>query len=171
MWGITIFRCKLILVILVICLGGACSLRMPSSRQIPFQTLYVDISSNQNGRFIRELKDALCIYSGNVFLVESLDKAEVSLNGIKIKKILRQVPLNVPEQSLEYEAVLAISFYLVNSKGQILIPKTTLSTSRRVLCPVLINADCKNQIESSYNSMQKEIMQLLVYRITSVKID
>ncbi len=163
---------QIVWITILLCLTESCSLRFPDSRKIPFHTLYVEeVEKQKNPMFLSDLQHALLLYCKDIQVTQDLDKSEARLEDIKHKKIIRKIPTNILEQFIEYELFLTISFQLIDSKGKILIPETTLSTSRRIFCEDSENQARNEQIESSFFSMQKEVVQLLVYRITAIKIN
>ncbi|HLU02306.1 MAG TPA: LPS assembly lipoprotein LptE [Advenella sp.] len=144
---------------------AGCGFKLRGEKPLPFTTMYTNIESNS--RFGAYLRRSLKASSPSLQFVDNASAAQVTLSQLERVQSQREVSLNSQGQVEEYELTLRLTFQLVSNSGQLLIPPSTL-TSTRTLPYDEANSQAKAQeMITLYQDMEAQMVGQLVRRISS----
>lgn len=144
---------------------AGCGFKLRGEKPLPFTTMYTNIESNS--RFGAYLRRSLKASSPSLQFVDDQATAQVVLLQLDRVQSQREVSLNAQGQVEEYELTLRLTFQLVTNSGQLLIPPSTL-TSTRILPYDEANSQAKAQeMVTLYQDMEAQMVGQLVRRISS----
>ncbi len=144
---------------------AGCGFKLRGEKPLPFTTMYTNIESNS--RFGAYLRRSLQASSPSLQFVDDASAAQVVLSQLERVQSQREVSLNSQGQVEEYELTLRLTFQLVSNSGQLLIPPSTL-TSTRTLPYDEANSQAKAQeMVTLYQDMEAQMVGQLVRRISS----
>lgn len=147
---------------------AACGFHMRGTSPLPFDTLYTNIA--QNSEFGARLRRAVMASSPHTRFVDSVTDAQAKLIQLSNTQSLRELSINANGQVDEYELNLTFSFQLTDAKGHMLLPPTTLHTSRDLpYDPTQIQAGA-GEISAQYQEMRKSLVDRIVRRLTSPEV-
>lgn len=146
----------------------ACGFTLRGVTPLPFDTLYIGIPDNT--LFGADVRRALRAASPNTKLVASPKEAQAILQQVANDRSLREVSLNAQGRVEEYELGINYTFRLIDDKGRALIPDTTLSIFREMPYDDQIVQAKQGQIETLYNSMQRDLVARLLRRMTAPEV-
>lgn len=158
------YQAVMAVVLFSLILAG-CGFKLRGEKPLPFTTMYTNIDANS--RFGSYLRRSLTASSPSLKFVETAAGAQAVLSQLEKTQSQREVSLNSQGQVEEYELTLRFTFQLVSSSGQLLIPPSTL-TSTRTLPYDEANAQAKAQeMVTLYQDMESQMANQLVRRISS----
>lgn len=143
----------------------ACGFALRGVTPLPFQTLYIGIPDNT--LFGADVRRALRAASPDTKLVTTPKEAQAILQQVGNDRTLREVSLNAQGRVEEYELGINYTFRLIDDKGRALIPDTTLSIYREMPYDDQIVQAKQGQIETLYNTMQRDLVSRLLRRMTA----
>lgn len=146
----------------------ACGFTLRGVTPLPFDTLYIGIPDNT--LFGADVRRALRAASPNTKLVATPKEAQAILQQVANDRTLREVSLNAQGRVEEYELGINYTFRLIDDKGRALIPDTTLSIYREMPYDDQIVQAKQGQIETLYNSMQRDLVARLLRRMTAPEV-
>ncbi|MGO1767258.1 hypothetical protein CAP48_14150 [Advenella sp. S44] len=142
-----------------------CGFKLRGEKPLPFTSMYTNIDANT--RFGANLRRSLQASSPSLQFVDNAGAAQAVLSQLDREQSQREVSLNAQGQVEEYELMLRLTFQLVSSDGQLLIPPSTL-TSTRTLPYDEANSQAKDQeMVTLYQDMEAQMVDQLVRRISS----
>lgn len=144
---------------------AGCGFTMRGVTPLPFDTLYVGIPDNT--RFGADVRRALRAASPNTRLVAGSKEAQAILQQVSTDRTLREVSLNAQGRVEEYELGIDYTFRLIDAKGNALVPDTTVSIYREMPYDDQVVQAKQGQIDSLYQSMEKELVNRLLRRLTA----
>ncbi|MBB5213576.1 LPS assembly lipoprotein LptE [Parapusillimonas granuli] len=138
---------------------AACGFHLKGAAQLPFTTLYTNVP--QNSEFGSNLRRAITASSPDTRIVEDVTQAQVRLTQLSSVESLRELSLDAQGRVEEYELNLEFVFQVTDSKGHVVLPPTTLRSTREL--PYDDTAVQAKQGE--INTVFKRMQQLLIDRI------
>ncbi|OWT57421.1 LPS-assembly lipoprotein LptE [Candidimonas nitroreducens] len=143
----------------------ACGFRLRGPVPLPFDTVYTNITENSD--FGARLRRALRASSPNLRFVDQIGDAQVRLIQIANNQSLRELSLNTQGLVEEYELNLSFVFELMDAKGHVLLPPTTLTSSQDLpYDPNQVQAK-QGEIATLFLEMQKSLVDRIVRRLSS----
>jgi LPS-assembly lipoprotein len=155
-------------VIVLVLLLASCGFAMRGTTPLPFDSLYTTVA--QNTRFGAQLRRAIRATSPNTRVVEVPKDAAAQLIQISNTRSLRQVSLNAQGQVEEYELSIVFVFRLIDSKGNALLPDTTLISTHELPYNVQLVQAEQGQIDTVFETMQESLVDRIVRRIASAEV-
>ncbi|MDX3893631.1 LPS assembly lipoprotein LptE [Pusillimonas sp.] len=154
--------------VLLLALLAACGFRMKGTSPLPFNTLYTNI--NENSAFGADLRRLIVATSPNTRFVDDVTEAEARLTQISMRRSMREISISPEGRVEEYELNLVFVFQLTDAQGRVLLPPTTLSSTREVpYDPDALQAK-QGEIGSLFQEMQRSLIDRIVRRITSPEV-
>ena len=144
---------------------AACGFEMRGTSPMPFETLYITIP--ENSRFGAEVRRALHAASPDTRFVATAKEAQAQLQQLENSRSMREVSLNAAGRVEEFELGVRIVFRVIDAKGRVLLPDTTLQTYRGMPYDDSLVQAKEGQAEVLYRSMQSSLVSQLVRRMTS----
>lgn len=147
---------------------SACGFKLKQSHNLPFNTLYTNVEENSS--FGARLRRILSANAPNLRLVNTPEAAEVQLLQLAYTRHLRELSLDPNGEVEDYELHLLMEFSLTDSKGDFLMPPTTLSVIRDM--PNNPDNSYAKQIEinSLFDDMELSLVDRLVRRLSSIEV-
>lgn len=147
---------------------AGCGFHLRGTSPLPFDTLYTNIAENSD--FGARLRRAVMASSPHTRFVDSATDAQAKLIQLANKQSLRELSINSSGQVDEYELNLDFSFQLTDAKGHLLLPPTTIHTSRDLpYDPTQIQAGA-GEIGAQFQEMRKSLVDRIVRRLTSPEV-
>ena len=146
----------------------ACGFQMRGETPLPFNTLYVGVSSNTH--FGASLRRALRAASPNTQLVDTPKEAQVVLQQVANQRMISDTSLNAQGQVEEYELGIRYTFRLVDSKGNAILPDTTFTTYRELPYNTSAAQALSSLIDSLYASMEQSLISRILRRIDAADV-
>jgi len=144
---------------------AACGFALRGTTPLPFKTLYIGISDNT--RFGADVRRALRAASPDTAQVDNPKDAQVQLQQISLDRSAQEVSLNAQGRVEEYELMVRLVFRLVDARGQVLLPDTTLTAVREMPYDDQIAQAKEGEMETLYRNMQQSLVSRLVRRMTA----
>lgn len=184
-------------VLALLALSG-CGFRMQGEAPMPFSSLSINIP--QNSQFGADLRRAIRAASPDTRLIEprdmvvragDLDESEDSddkatidrIKAAKVRKLAqarleqlseqkgtRIVSINAQGKPEEYELSLKLTFRLVTSKDQVILPDTTLSAIRSMPFDDRVVQAKEGEAATLFKDMQRSMVARILRRITAPDI-
>lgn len=147
---------------------GACGFKLKQSHNLPFTTLYTNVSDNSS--FGAQLRRILTANSPNLRLVSSPAEAEVQLIELGYQRNLRELSLDPNGEVEDYELLLRMEFSLIDRQGTSLMAPTVLSVVRDI--PNNPDSSYAKQIEINtlFNDMELSLVDRLARRLSSIDV-
>lgn len=147
---------------------NACGFKLKQAHHLPFNTLYTNVEENSN--FGARLRRTLSANAPALRLINSPEAAEVQLLQLAYNRNLRELSLDPSGEVENYELQLLMEFSLTDSKGDFLMPPTTLSVVRDI--PNNPDNSYAKQIEinSLFDDMELSLVDRLVRRLSAIDV-
>lgn len=160
-----IARSKFFLIILFCILLSACDfqLREPKALNPQLQIMYV-ATSTPNDPFVQQLNRMLV--ANNITLVDDPKQAQSTLTIISITSSNSMVNSGGVNVSGFYTAYLTVTFMVTDSKGNILIPQTTLEQNQNFSSSASQFLSGNSIAAQLTSSMQQALAQNIITQLT-----
>jgi len=152
----------------LIALLSACGFHLRGATPLPFDTLYTNIA--ENSAFGAQLRRAIVAASPNTRFVEDPQQAQARLTQLANNQGLREVSLDPRGQVEEYELNLEFVFQLTDAKGHLILPPTTLQSTREIPYDPSILQAKQGEISSLFVEMQQNLIDRIVRRLASPEV-
>jgi LPS-assembly lipoprotein len=133
---------------------------------LPFDSLSISIADNS--RFGVDLRRAIHAISPGTRLVNDPKEAQAHLQQIANHHLKRAVSLNAQGRIEEYELTLQFSFRVTDAEGNILIPDTTLETSRDMAYNDQFAQAKARQMETLFQNMEQSMINRIIHRLSAL---
>lgn len=154
--------------VLLLALLAACGFRLKGTAPLPFDTLYTNIA--ENSAFGADLRRLIVATSPNTRFVDDVTKAQARLTQLSLQQSMREISISPEGHVEEYELNLVFVFQLTDAKGRMLLPPTTLQSTREVpYDPDALQAK-QGEISSLFQEMQRSLIDRIVRRLTSPEV-
>ncbi|WP_397475968.1 LPS assembly lipoprotein LptE [Pusillimonas sp.] len=161
--GLRGLACVLLLAVL-----AACGFRLKGVSPLPFDTLYTNIA--ENSLFGADLRRLIVATSPNTRFVDDVTQAEARLTQLSLQRSMREIAIGPDGRVEEYELNLVFVFQLTDAQGRVLLPPTTLRSTREVpYDPDALQAK-QGEIGSLFQEMQRSLIDRIVRRLTSPEV-
>lgn len=147
---------------------SACGFALRGVTPMPFEKLYVGIPDNT--QFGADVRRALRSASPDTRLVDTPKEAQAILQQVGDTRTLREVSLNAQGRVESYELGINYTFRLIDAKGRVLIPDTTLSIYREMPYDDQVVQAKQGQIETLFRAMQRDLVSRLLRRMTAPEV-
>lgn len=159
---------RILSVMFLALLLGACGFHLRAQATLPFETLYVE--GNANSAFVNELKRA--VQSGSsTRLVDGPGEAQAVLQIMGETRQKNILSLSGGGRVREYQLVYQITFRLHDGKGKELIPVGTISLKRDVSFNDAQLLAKESEEVLLYRDMQSDAVQQIFRRLRVAKIN
>ncbi len=138
----------------------ACGFRLKGATPLPFDTLYTNIS--ENSAFGAAMRRAITAASPNTRVVSDPARAEVRLIQLSNQQNLRELSIDADGRVEEYELNLNFSFQLVDAKGHLILPPTTLRVTREMPYDDSVVQAKQSEITTVFQQMQQSMVDRVV---------
>ena len=154
--------------VLLLALLAACGFRLKGVSPLPFNTIYTNIA--ENSLFGADLRRLIVATSPNTRFVDDVTEAEVRLTQLSLQRSMREIAISAEGRVEEYELNLIFVFQLTDAQGRVLLPPTTLRSTREVpYDPDALQAK-QGEIGSLFQEMQRSLIDRIVRRLTSPEV-
>ncbi len=151
--------------LLVCAVLAGCGFRLKGATPLPFNTIYTNI--NENSAFGAKIRRAIIASSPNTRFVSEPEQAEARLTQLANRQTMREVSIDARGQVEEYELNLDFVFQLTDAKGHLVLPPTTLQSTREVPYDSGLLQAKQGEIGSLFLEMQQSLVDRIVRRLTS----
>lgn len=152
---------------LILILSG-CGFKLKGTSPLPFNNLYTNISLNSS--FGAQLQRILQADSPGLSFVADREQAQAILMQLQNSKRTRDVALDPQGNVEEYQLNLVFRFELLDTKGQKILPPTTLTVTRYLPNdPDAVQAKESERV-SLYAAMELDLIERLSRRLTAPDI-
>ncbi|ASY37622.1 LPS-assembly lipoprotein LptE [Taylorella equigenitalis] len=141
---------------------------MRSEVELPFSTIYSELNTQE--RFGVMLKRMLKARSPNLKFIDDPKLADIILETKGLSKARTPLSLDPDGKVEEYELYVSLEFKLLSNKGEVLVPKTLIKTTRIIPYNILESNAGDKETEFLYEDMEKEIASKLFGRITASEL-
>lgn len=147
---------------------SACGFRLKQSHNLPFNTIYTNVEENSS--FGSRLRRLLSVNAPNLHFVSTPEAAEVQLLQLAYRRHLRELSLDPNGEVEDYELHLFMEFSLLDNKGGVLMPPTTLSVIRDI--PNNPDNSYAKQIEINtlFDDMELSLVDRLLRRLSAIDV-
>ncbi len=153
------------LIILLSLVLTACGFHLKGVAPLPFQTIYTNITDNS--AFGANLRRNLLASSPQTRFVEDPKDAQAILQQLSHTRNQREISINAKGQVEEYELQLTFVFELLDSKGRVILPPTTLNVIREVPYDAEAVQAKDSEIEMIFRDMEQSLINRTVRRLSS----
>ena len=144
---------------------AACGFRLKGVSPLPFDTLYTNIA--ENSAFGAQIRRAIMASSPNTRFVSEPADAQARLIQISTEQSLREVSIDAQGLVEEYELTLVFVFQLTDAAGRVILPPTTLMTTREIPYDATVVQAKQGEIGALFLEMQQSQVDRIVRRIAS----
>lgn len=143
----------------------ACGFRLKGVSPLPFNTIYTNIA--ENSTFGAGMRRAITASSPHTRFVSEPADAQAKLIQLSNNQSLRELSINAQGQVEEYELNLEFVFQLTDAQGHIILPPTTLRSTREIpYNPNEVQAK-QGEIGTIFQDMQQSLIQRVVRHLAS----
>lgn len=153
------------LIILLSFFLTACGFHLKGIAPLPFNAIYTNITDNS--AFGANLRRTLLASSPQSRFVESPQEAEAILRQLLLNRNQREISINAKGQVEEYELQLTFTFELLDTKGRVVLPPTTLDIIREVPYDAEAVQAKDSEIEMIFRDMEQSLINRIVRRLSS----
>lgn len=153
------------LMILLSVVLTACGFHLKGVAPLPFDTIYTNITDNS--AFGANLRRTLSASSPQTRFVERPQDAEAILQQLSHSRNQREISINAKGQVEEYELQLTFVFELLDAKGRVILPPTTLNVIREVPYDAEAVQAKDSEIEMIFRDMEQSLINRIVRRLSS----
>lgn len=159
-------RCWRGLACVALCvLLAACGFRIKGVSPLPFTTVYTNIT--ENSAFGASMRRAVVASSPHTRFVDEPADAQVKLLQLSNNQSLHELSINAQGQVEEYELNLEFVFQLTDAQNHLLLPPTTIRSTREVpYDPNIVQAK-QGEIATVFMEMQQSLVDRIVRLLTS----
>src|SRR5690606_17303199 len=123
-----------------------------------------------NSAFGADLRRLVVATSPHTRFVDDVTQAQARLTQISMQRSMREISISPEGRVEEYELNLVFVFQLTDAQGRVLLPPTTLSSTREVpYDPDALQAK-QGEIGSLFQEMQRSLIDRIVRRLTSPEV-
>lgn len=144
---------------------AACGFRLKGVSPLPFETLYTNIA--ENSAFGAQIRRAIVASSPHTRFVSEPADAQARLTQISSEQSLREVSIDAQGLVEEYELTLVFVFQLTDAGGRVILPPTTLTTTREIPYDATVVQAKQGEIGALFLEMQQSQVDRIVRRIAS----
>lgn len=144
---------------------AACGFRLKGVSPLPFTTIYTNITDNS--AFGSSMRRAVIASSPHTRFVDEPADAQVKLLQLSNHQWLHELSLNAQGQVEEYELNLEFIFQLTDAQNHLLLPPTTIRSTREVpYDPNVVQAK-QGEIATVFMEMEQSLVDRIVRLLTS----
>lgn len=147
---------------------ASCGFQLKGVTPLPFNTIYTNI--NENSAFGAKIRRAIIASSPNTRFVSDPAQAEARLTQLANNQTMREVSIDARGQVEEYELNLDFTFQLTDAKGHLVLPPTTLQSTREIPYDTGLLQAKQGEISSLFLEMQQSLVDRIVRRLTSPEV-
>ncbi|MGB6104686.1 MAG: LPS assembly lipoprotein LptE [Pusillimonas sp.] len=157
------------LICIALCLFlAACGFRMKGVSPLPFNTLYTNI--NENTEFGSNLLRAIAASSPGIRFVSEPAEAEARLTQLLNRQSLRELSIDAQGQVEEYELNLEFVFQLTDNYGRVILPPTTLLSTRELPYDSTVVQAKEGEIAMVFREMRQSLVSQIVRRLAAPEV-
>ncbi|MEI2415740.1 LPS assembly lipoprotein LptE [Orrella sp. JC864] len=144
---------------------AGCGFALRGAQPMPLETLY--IGTPDNTRFGADLRRALQASSPNTRLVATPKEAQASFVEVARSRGERDVSLNPDGRVEEYELTVRYVFRLVDDRGRVILPDTTLTAVRDMPYDDQVLQAKQQEAQTLFEDMERSLVARIVRRLTA----
>lgn len=154
------------LVCVTLCLVlAACGFKVKGVSPLPFTTIYTNIA--ENSAFGANIRRAIMASSPQTRFVSEPAEAQARLIELANNQSLRELSLDAQGRVEEYELNLEFIFQLTDAKGHVILPPTTLRSTRELPYDDSVVQAKQGEITTVFQQMQQSMVDRVVRRLAS----
>ncbi|MGO3130748.1 MAG: LPS-assembly lipoprotein LptE [Alcaligenes sp.] len=153
------------LIILLSLVLTACGFHLKGVAPLPFNSIYTNITDNS--AFGANLRRSIQASSPQTRFVDRSQDAEVILQQLSHSRNQREISINAKGQVEEYELQLSFVFELLDAKGRVILPPTTLNVIREMPYDADAVQAKDSEIEMIFRDMEQSLINRIVRRLSS----
>lgn len=157
LWGVACVALCLVL--------AACGFKLKGVSPLPFTTIYTNIA--ENSAFGASLRRAIVASSPSTRFVSQPADAQAKLIELVNNQSLRELSLDAEGRVEEYELNLEFIFQLTDAKGHVILPPTTLRSTRELPYDDHVVQAKQSEISTLFRQMQQNLVDRVVRRLAS----
>lgn len=163
--GAHLRRLALFALLMSCMLLAACGFRLKGATPLPVDTLYTNIAENSS--FGVAMRRAIRAASPNTRIVADPKLAQARLIQLANNERLRELSIDADGRVEEYELTLEFVFQLVDSAGHIILPPTTLRTTRELPYDDTVVQAKQSEITMTFQQMQQSMVDRVLRHLTA----
>ncbi len=144
---------------------AACGFKLKGVSPLPFNTIYTNIA--ENSAFGASIRRAIIASSPNTRFVNEPAGAQARLIELANHQSLRELSLDAQGRVEEYELNLEFIFQLTDAKGRLVLPPTTLRSTRELPYDDSVVQAKQGEISTVFRQMQQTMVDRVVRRLAS----
>jgi LPS-assembly lipoprotein len=144
---------------------AACGFHMKGVTPLPFTTIYTNIE--ENSEFGSGIRRAITASSPATRFVTDPQQAQARLTQLSTTQTLRELSLDAQGRVEEYELNLEFVFQLTDDKGHVILPPTTLRSTREIPYDDTVVQAKQGEISTVFKQMQQSLIDRVVRRLSS----
>src|SRR5690606_17577954 len=144
---------------------AACGFKMKGVSPLPFTTLYTNIA--ENSAFGANIRRAIIASSPQTRFVSEPADAQARLIELANNQSLRELSLDAQGRVEEYELNLEFIFQLTDAKGHVILPPTTLRSTRELPYDDSVVQAKQGEINTVFKRMQQLLIDRIVRHLAS----
>ena len=157
----------------LLCLGfvlalAACGFQLKGVSPLPFETLYTNIP--ESSEFGAHLRRAVLAASPDTRFVADPKEAQAKLVQLAYRQSRRELSLDAQGQVEEYELTLEFVFQLTDANNRVLLPPTTLRSTRDMPYDANAVQAKQGEIATVFRNMRQALVDRVVRRLTSPEV-
>ncbi|GAA5236126.1 LPS assembly lipoprotein LptE [Verticiella sediminum] len=143
----------------------ACGFALRGPTELPFDSLYINVPPN--AELGAQMRRQLRANAPATTIVENPNQAAARLEILSETRDRREQALTAQGRVQEYDLTLLISFQVVDDQAEILVPPTTLTTTRTLYYDDNVAQAKESEAETLYRSMRNDLMQRILLRLSA----
>ncbi len=144
---------------------AACGFKLKGVSPLPFTTLYTNIA--ENSAFGAGMRRAIVASSPRTRFVEEPAEAQAKLLQLVNNQSLRELSIDAQGRVEEYELNLEFIFQLTDAKGRLILPPTTLRSTREIPYDDTIVQAKQGEIATIFQEMQQSMIDRVVRHLAA----
>lgn len=143
----------------------ACGFKLKGVSPLPFSTIYTNIA--ENSAFGANMRRAIVASSPHTRFVSEPAGAQAKLIQLSNNQSLRELAIDAQGRVEEYELNLEFVFQLTDAQGHIILPPTTLRSTREIPYDDSQVQAKQGEITTNFQEMEQSLIQRVVRHLAS----
>lgn len=163
--GASARRLALFALLMACTLLAACGFKLKGATPLPVDTLYTNIAENSS--FGVAMRRAIRAASPNTTIVSDPAQAQARLIQLANNERLRELSIDADGRVEEYELTLEFVFQLVDAAGHVILPPTTLRSTRELPYDDTVVQAKQSEITTVFQQMQQSMVDRVLRHLTA----
>ncbi len=147
---------------------SACGFRMRGTTDLPYERIYTNVSDNS--AFGAHLRRSIRANAPDVQFVSEPRDAQVQLIQEVNRERRRELSIDASGHVEEYELILEFAFRITDRDGRVLLPTTTLTSSREIPYDSEDSQARRGEMRMIFQDMRQSMVDRIVRQLSASEV-